>query len=115
PPLGSTGCAVSFQRRPGWTNPPHRSHLCAGCGFTWRPADVPTNGVAAIKTRGRDDDDVPANAAPASAAAVTDEQIKATIRKAYGRDESFPVIDYEIRMARDLMALAQPTQSEDSE
>lgn len=29
-----------------WDNPPHRSHLCA---------DVPTNGVAAIKTRGRND------------------------------------------------------------
>lgn len=35
-----------------WTNPPHRSHLCHGCGHIWRPADVPTNGVAAIKTRG---------------------------------------------------------------
>lgn len=38
-----------------WTNPPHRSHLCAKCGHIWRPADVPTNGVAAVKTRGRDD------------------------------------------------------------
>lgn len=38
-----------------WTNPPHRSHLCAECGHIWRPADVPTNGVAAIKTRGRND------------------------------------------------------------
>lgn len=39
----------------GWVNPPHRSHLCAnpGCQTIWRPADVPTNGVAAIKTRGR--------------------------------------------------------------
>ena len=39
----------------GWTNPPHRSHLCAGCGHIWRPADVPTNGVAAIKTKGKAD------------------------------------------------------------
>lgn len=30
----------------------HRSHLCHGCGHIWRPADVPTNGVAAVKTRG---------------------------------------------------------------
>lgn len=30
-----------------WTNPPHRSHLCHGCGHIWRPADVPTNGVQA--------------------------------------------------------------------
>jgi len=38
-----------------WTNPPHRSHLCHGCGYIWRPADVPTNGVAAIKTKGKND------------------------------------------------------------
>lgn len=38
-----------------WMNPPHRSHLCHGCGHVWRPADVPTNGVAAIKTRGAND------------------------------------------------------------
>lgn len=38
-----------------WTNPPHRSHLCHGCGWIWRPADVPTNGVAAVKTKGKAD------------------------------------------------------------
>lgn len=38
-----------------WTNPPHRSHLCHGCGHIWRPADVPTNGVAAVKTCGAAD------------------------------------------------------------
>ncbi|NTZ82245.1 hypothetical protein FCJ61_04225 [Burkholderia metallica] len=38
-----------------WSNPPHRSHLCAKCGCIWRPADVPTNGVAAIETRGKAD------------------------------------------------------------
>ncbi|CAJ7720283.1 Uncharacterised protein [Burkholderia pseudomallei] len=38
-----------------WDNPPHRSHLCHACGTIWRPADVPTNGVAAIATRGRAD------------------------------------------------------------
>jgi hypothetical protein len=42
-----------------WTNPPHRSHLCkvedGGCGLIWRPADIPTNGVAAVKTRGEND------------------------------------------------------------
>jgi hypothetical protein len=38
-----------------WTNPPHRSHLCARCGTIWRPADVPTNGVKEIKTRGKRD------------------------------------------------------------
>lgn len=38
-----------------WTNPPHRSHKCQHCGFIWRPADVATNGVAEIKTKGKDD------------------------------------------------------------
>lgn len=38
-----------------WANPPHRSHLCHGCGHIWRPADVPTNGVAAITTTGKAD------------------------------------------------------------
>lgn len=39
----------------GWTNPPHRSHLCHYCGTVWRPADVPTNGVAKTQTRGEKD------------------------------------------------------------
>jgi DNA-directed RNA polymerase subunit M/transcription elongation factor TFIIS len=43
------------ERTAGWANPPHRSHLCHGCGYIWRPADVPTNGVAAIKTTGKAD------------------------------------------------------------
>ena len=38
-----------------WTNPPHRSHLCASCGHTWRPADMPTEGVRAIETKGKAD------------------------------------------------------------
>jgi hypothetical protein len=38
-----------------WTNPPHKSHLCHGCGVVWRPADVPTNGVARAETRGERD------------------------------------------------------------
>lgn len=42
-------------RESKWDNPPHRSHLCHGCGHIWRPADVPTNGVAAVKTRGKND------------------------------------------------------------
>lgn len=41
--------------------PSHRSHLCrpedGGCGHIWRPADVPTNGVAAVKTKGKRDDE----------------------------------------------------------
>lgn len=38
-----------------WTNPPHRTHLCANCSCKWRPADVPTTGVAEIKTTGKAD------------------------------------------------------------
>ncbi len=38
-----------------WSNPPHRSHMCHGCGHQWRPADVATNGVAELKTKGRND------------------------------------------------------------
>jgi len=38
-----------------WSNPPHRSHLCQVCGTRWRPADVPTNGVTGIWTRGQED------------------------------------------------------------
>lgn len=53
------GCEYMQPGSPRWTNPPHRSHLCGpmegGCGHTWRPADVPTNGVEAIKTKGKND------------------------------------------------------------
>lgn len=38
-----------------WDNPPHKSHLCAACGCVWRPADVPTNGVRSVRTRGARD------------------------------------------------------------
>lgn len=43
------------ERTPDWTNPPHRSHLCHGCGCIWRPCDFPTEGVRAIYTRGKSD------------------------------------------------------------
>ncbi len=53
-------CALVIGRGPyctcdHWGNPPHKSHLCHGCGHIWRPADVPTNGVAAIQTKGKND------------------------------------------------------------
>lgn len=43
------------ERTPGWQNPPHRSHLCHGCGLIWRPADVPTIGVERTQTTGKSD------------------------------------------------------------
>ena len=48
-----------------WLNPPHRSHLCHGCGHIWRPADVPTNGVQAVKTKGKADSPIVRPALPA--------------------------------------------------
>ena len=48
-----------------WGNPPHRSHLCAECGNIWRPADVPTNGVATLLTIGKADNPVIAGRANA--------------------------------------------------
>ncbi len=47
------GC--ESRSKPAWTNPPHKTHLCHGCGHKWRPADVLTNGVEAVKTKGKDD------------------------------------------------------------
>jgi hypothetical protein len=38
-----------------WTNPPHRTHQCQFCDHLWRPADIPTNGVATISTKGKND------------------------------------------------------------
>ena len=54
-----------------WKNPPHRSHLCHDCGHIWRPADVPTNGVKAVKTVGKADSPI---AAPV-AAQPTDQSV----------------------------------------
>lgn len=36
-----------------WDNPRHRTHLCHYCGGKWRPAEVATNGVAAIQNAGK--------------------------------------------------------------
>lgn len=30
----------------GWTNPPHKTHLCTHCGHLWRPHEYPTVGVS---------------------------------------------------------------------
>lgn len=75
----------------GWDNPPHRSHLCHGCGCIWRPADVATNGVEAIKTEGKRDtwpamhnNEIQAAQAQqqAGAAEVSDEQIVTVLESA---------------------------------
>jgi hypothetical protein len=50
-----SGADIEYIRKPAWTNPPHRSHLCQFCRYIWRPADVATVGVAAVQTKGNDD------------------------------------------------------------
>lgn len=54
-PEDCAGCGCHRSEHVHWTNPPHKSHLCHGCGTIWRPADVPTNGVATVQTRGKAD------------------------------------------------------------
>lgn len=39
----------------GWTNPPHKSHLCHRCGEVWRPAAVATVGVERLPRGGPND------------------------------------------------------------
>lgn len=61
-------------RTPDWKNPPHRSHLCHGCGCIWRPADVATVGVKTITTKGKADNFDYATAPP-QVAEVTDAMV----------------------------------------
>lgn len=66
PACGKQHIDAPDERTPDWKNEPHRSHLCHGCGHIWRPADVPTNGVAAVRTKGKADSPL-AQPAPAPA------------------------------------------------
>lgn len=63
-----------------WENPPHRSHLCHGCGHIWRPADVSTNGVQAVNTKGKKDSPI---AAPQPAVAAGWIGVKDRLPEAY--------------------------------
>jgi hypothetical protein len=55
PKCGMQHIDAPDERTPDWKNEPHRSHLCHGCGTIWRPADVPTTGVASVSTKGKAD------------------------------------------------------------
>lgn len=69
-----------------WRNQPHRTHLCHGCGHRWRPADVPTNGVEAVKTKGADDDPPPITALDAKLRdlhALNDQLVKDAMIRAW--------------------------------
>lgn len=72
PACGMQHVDAPDERTPGWVNESHRSHLCHGCGHIWRPADVPTNGVAAIKTKGKADSPVDEVKRPAELACGPD-------------------------------------------
>lgn len=71
PEWADGGYFDTMKNRQTWSNPPHRSHLCHGCGHIWRPADVPTNGVASIKTKGKAD----SPPAPARQEPLTESQV----------------------------------------
>jgi hypothetical protein len=89
---GDLGVAmeVAARRAAAWTNPPHRSHLCHGCGHIWRPADVPTNGVARLDSYGRADSaPIRERAGYASAAALSPSEL--------AQDGSTRLIDWKSR------------------
>ena len=54
---GNPGPECACSTFTAWLNPPHKSHRCNSCNHVWRPADVPTNGVAAIQSKGQRDGD----------------------------------------------------------
>lgn len=79
-----------------WTNPPHRSHQCrhedGGCNHIWRPADVPTNGVEAVKTKGKADSPIAHPPAPSGAGSDADQMrsLLDEVRCAFTRDDGLP-------------------------
>ncbi len=77
--LSIGGTLESGTVRIGWDNPPHRSHLCHGCGHVWRPSDHPTNGVARTVS-GKDADTQPSKDAPVPAQDGV-EEIRAKLAK----------------------------------
>lgn len=108
------------ERTPDWTNPPHKSHLCHGCGCIWRPADVPTEGVEAIATVGKSDT-IDLNAASTlsrepqgdvrDAALVAFQSLDATLKlEAIGRGKSVAA-QATRRLAGKLLGLLNPIEA----
>jgi hypothetical protein len=86
----------------GWANPPHRSHLCHVCGTVWRPADVPTTGVASITTKGKADSwrviDAPATAAHAGVITEADiDRIADETISAWAHEGRMPQMAWDFR------------------
>lgn len=50
PKCGMQHIDAPDERTPDWKNPPHKSHLCHGCGTIWRPSDTCTNGVTCTES-----------------------------------------------------------------
>lgn len=41
-------CGLKHIDREEWAKIPHRSHLCEGCGYIWRPFEFSTFGVEEV-------------------------------------------------------------------
>lgn len=78
-----------------WNNPPHRSHLCHECGHIWRPSDTPTNGVAEIVTKGKNDSVPFAPAKPIPFGTVT--TLRSGLQKFYPHGEP-PYLDNAVKV-----------------
>lgn len=94
--------------------PDHRSHLCrpedGGCGHIWRPADVPTNGVAAVKTKGQNDSPIAAPDTPVSgleSVPQDDEQERRVMVPLRMTQQMADVVDSEGWQWEDLLAAAE--------
>lgn len=100
-----------------WMNPPHRSHLCHGCGHIWRPADAATTGVASIQTRGKNDSPAlapkPSLQVPAGEVGQLTEEIVRNAHRHYLHDAELPCGASAMREAIELaLAALQPSTSD---
>jgi|GEM_PF-5800951 len=86
-----------------WTNPPHRSHLCHSCGYIWRPADVPTNGVESIRTRGKAD-----NFHGIGQVATAAHEIDETLASLTASESKVAALEAERDRLREALELCQP-------
>jgi hypothetical protein len=113
PQCGEQHIDAPDERAPDWTNPPHKSHLCHGCSHIWRPADVPTNGVQSIKTKGQKD----CNPRPRYFTTAADFEKAELLTEMCGwlerlmKDESIEQVSVLIERTRALLALSETAPS----
>lgn len=77
-----------------WLNPPHRSHECQGCGYIWRVADVPTNGVRSLLSSGKSDSE------PVDCAHVTRLQAEVKRLGSIGRGQRKTIDNVQLQVER---------------